>query len=216
MEIIPAILAKNFEEVQEKIRLVEPFSSWAQLDIVDGIFASNTTWDNPEDLRSITTDLNFEAHLMVNDVMGEVEKWINSDVKRIIFNIESMESQSASWRTNLKNLIDKIHNAGKEAGVALNPQTPWQEIESYLSNLDAVLFLSVNPGFYGSPFVGEVIPKIKAFHEAHPSAIIAIDGGINDQTASEAIEVGVSRLCVGSYIFKSDNIEQAINNLKNA
>lgn len=213
MEIIPAILAKDFSEVQQKINQVEPFCAWAQIDVVDGVFAQNKTWNNPEELNDLKTNINLEVHLMVADVVKEVERWIKSPVKRIIFHFE-MSAQNE--KDNVKivgEMIKKIKDAGKEVGMAINPKTSWQVLEPYLNDLSVVLYLSVNPGFYASPFEAEVIPKIKSFRQAYPNAIIAIDGGVNSDTIAQIKDVGVDRICVGSYIFKN-NIEQAINSLK--
>ncbi|PJE58431.1 MAG: hypothetical protein COU81_00745 [Candidatus Portnoybacteria bacterium CG10_big_fil_rev_8_21_14_0_10_36_7] len=214
MEIIPAILAKDFLEVQQKIKQVEPFCAWAQIDVVDGIFASNKTWDNPAELSNVTTSLNLEVHLMVSDLASEVDKWTKSQVKRIFFHFE--KSANEGILNNLKEveiLLEKVHKSGKEVGIALNPATDWKEIVNLLPKLDAVLFLSVNPGFYGSPFLPEVIHKAQEFHLSYLYVIIAIDGGINNETIHLAKDAGINRACVGSFIFKSSDIEKTIADL---
>lgn len=214
MEIIPAILAKDYAEIQQKIKQIESFCSWAQIDIVDGIFAKNKTWNSPRELNGIKTGLDLEVHLMAADAKSEVDKWLASPVKRIIFHFEKTAENGGDNGVIAGDIIQKIKDAGKEAGMAINPQTTWRVLEPCLDRLDFVLFLSVNPGFYGSPFDESVIHKIKSFYQEHKDVIIAADGGITPENAPKLVSAGVSRLCVGSYIFKSDNIGQAIEYFK--
>ena len=85
--LIPAINADTFEEVQKKIKLIEPYVSWAHLDIADGTFTRNTLWHNLLEFAMIETELNMEVHLMIDKVEEKIDHWFNPSVKRIIFHI---------------------------------------------------------------------------------------------------------------------------------
>ena len=103
----------------------------------------------------------------------------------------------------------------KQIGIALNPATPVSDIEAVVGLVDFVHFMTVEPGFYGGKFVPNVIDKIKDFHYFYPDKPISVDGGVNPGNAKQLVEAGASMLVVGSYIFKSNNIIKATEQLKN-
>ncbi len=206
VEIIPTILVKKFSEVKERIKAVEKYVNWVQLDIMDGIFVSNTTWHNPEDLKKIKTAIKLEAHLMVEKPEEVIDDWLKV-VDRVIVHFESKIS-------DLDDLIKKTHNSGKQIGLAINPETHFSVIEPFLQDLDLVLFMTVQPGLGEQKFKGWVLDKVKALRDMWPDGNIELDGGMNPETAKRAVEAGVNLICAGSYIFKSKNINKAINELK--
>lgn len=206
IEIIPAIIAKDFNDLEMKIRKVEPYLDWAQLDVMDGIFVDNTTWNNPSDLKNLETKLNLEAHLMINNPDQVIQDWIDSGVKRIIFHYESTEKH--------QEIIKRIKEADLEVGIALNPETGINVIDDFIKEIDLVLIMTVNPGFGGQDFLNSSVDKIKQLREKYENVKISVDGGINIKTAPVVIEAGVNVLSVGSAIFKSENIEKTIKELK--
>jgi ribulose-phosphate 3-epimerase len=207
IEIIPAIIAKDFEELEKKIKLVEPYVKWAQLDVMDGKFAPEKSWDNPRELKNISTSLNLEAHLMVSEPEKEIEKWINSGVKKILIHIESTK--------NVHEIIKKIKGAGLKAGVVLNLETDVAKIEPFADSVDLVQFMAIAQiGYHGHPFDDKVIPKIIALRQKYPNVKIAVDGGINSETAQKTAQAGADILVAGSAIFAEGNIEKAINELR--
>src|SRR3989338_706553 len=133
-EIIPAIIPKNFKELEEKIKLVEPYVKTVQIDVMDGIFVSNATWNNPAELDKLETNLALEAHLMVENPHRVLNEWLNSKVKRVILHWEAMEKihnhELLPYKTQVgpgfpvTNLAEEIHKNNKEFGVALNLETP--------------------------------------------------------------------------------------------
>ncbi|MBI1888642.1 MAG: ribulose-phosphate 3-epimerase, partial [Candidatus Spechtbacteria bacterium] len=87
VEIIPAIIAKNFKELTDKVQLVESYADWVQLDIMDGKFVPNRTWRKPKDLQTFNPRVFLEAHLMILNPEKHAKEWILAGVKRIIFHI---------------------------------------------------------------------------------------------------------------------------------
>jgi len=205
MKIIPAILAKSYEEFEAMVRKVESYADLIQLDIADGEFVSNNTIGGIEEIQKIETKLDFEIHLMISNPESAIPLWLKTKASRYLIHAESA--------ANLDALINQLKENGKEFGCVLNPGTEYSVIEPYLDMIELVQFMTVDPGFYGSPFLPEVLEKIRSFHGQYPSKIIQVDGGMNMETVKLAEEAGASRAAVGSYIFRSDNIEKAIQEL---
>ena len=205
IEIIPTILVKDFEQVKERIRKVENYVNWVQMDIMDGQFVDNETWHNPADLKNFKTKAKLEAHLMIEKPKQKIDDWLEV-VDRIIVHYEATE--------NIKELIEKVHKNGKEIGLAINPETSIEGVKPFLKDLDLVLIMTVNPGWAGQEFKSEVLAKIKSLREIWPNGKIEVDGGINPETARKAAEAGANLICVNTYIFKKENIKQAIEDLK--
>lgn len=211
IEIIPAILEKEFSEVKAKIKRVEqeaPSVKWVQLDIMDGGFVPNITWNNPANLSSLNTNLSFELHLMVENPEEEIERWSTCPhIKRILFHRETLSEEE------MVRLLVLIKEKRMEGGIVLNPQTSLEKIKNHIPILEEVMFMGVNPGFSGQPLIEGVLNKIKALHELYPSIPIGIDGGVNKETSPRLISSGVTRLCVASYLWKSANLQRGIETL---
>ena len=207
-EIIPAVNTDSFEEVKRRIKLVEPFSKWVQLDICDGTFTKNTTWHNPGDLLAIETPLKIEVHLMVNDIDQRMEEWLIAPVQRIIFHLETSKDPDF--------IIDKCKKAKKEVGIAIGPDTSWTKLVPYLKKVDLFQILGVYPGLAGQKFQEECFDKIRHLRKECPECIIEVDGGMDKETAKKAVEAGANILTAASAIFNAENVEKAIEELRNA
>lgn len=201
--IIPSIIAKSQQELENKINLVKDCVDYIHLDVMDGIFVPNKSLDF--DFKLPETACKFETHLMAQDPDNLVKiGWEKVDM--MIIPIESCK--------NPEEMIDFL--AGKrKIGFALNPETPLDKIKDYLNQIDEVLILAVNPGFYGRKFMPEVLKKIRELRRLKPELDIEIDGGINPATIKEALKAGANFLISGSYIMNSENPKEAIKILKN-
>jgi ribulose-phosphate 3-epimerase len=206
IQVIPTIIAKDFQELQEKIKKVEPYVDWVQLDVMDGQFVDNATWNNPADLKNLETSLKLEAHLMIQNPELVIDDWIDSGGKRIIFHYESTEQP--------EKIIERIKKAGLEVGLAINPETPIEIVNKFIGQLDLVLVMTVYPGHGGQEFLEEALSKIKKLRKKYKNVNIEVDGGINLETAPKVIQVGANILASGSAIFKSEDIQQTIEGLK--
>ncbi len=207
IQIIPAIISQDFEELQKKIKKVESYVDLVQLDVMDGKFVDNLTWNQPTDLRNLKTSLKLEVHLMVQNPENIIDDWIKSGIQRIIFHYESTK--------NPEGIIKRIKQAGLQVGLAINPETSVKSIDAFINQLDLVLIMTVHPGKGGQEFLEETLWKIKELREEYKDVNIGVDGGINLETAPKVIQVGANILFIGSAIFKSENIEEAIKKLKN-
>lgn len=212
MLVFPAINEIEFSEVQKKIELAKKFvpaDEWIHLDVVDGKFASNTTWNNPDDLKSAIGNqqsaINFEAHLMVENPELVIGEWISAGVKRIILSLEAIIDKGQSFLPKTE--------AYPEMGLAINPETPVESLLPYLENFKFVLILGVNPGLAGKKFQESVLEKIIFLKKYYPDVIIEADGGINAETAKLAKEAGADIVISASYIWGSENPEKAFQEL---
>lgn len=205
IEIIPTILVKSFEEAKERIRKVENYVDWVQLDIMDGRFVDNTTWNNPEDLKGFKTKAKLEAHLMIQKPEQKIDNWLEN-VDRVIIHYEACN--------NIEDLIKKAKNKGKQIGLAINPETSIDVVKPFLDDLDLVLIMTVNPGKGGQEFKDEGLSKIETLRMTWPDGNIEVDGGINPETSKKAINAGANLICVGTYIFEGKDIEKVIEELR--
>ena len=204
IKIIPAVLTDDPKKLETYIRQSETFTDYVQVDIMDGVFVPSKSIV-ASDLAKIKTKLFLEAHLMVKDPINCVEDFKNAGARRIIFHYEATDDVDAT--------IKKIQDLVLTAGIAINPETKIDCLEPFSNKIDSVLFLSVNPGFYGSPFIPEVLSKIKKFRKKHAQAIISIDGGIKANNIKEISQTGLNSICVGSAIFKASDSGEAFRNL---
>ncbi len=200
--IIPAIIAKSQQELDERVNKVKEAAEWMQLDIMDNKFVPNSSlyfdFKLPQGCK-------FEAHLMVENPLEWIEKhW--GKVDTIIVHIESCKEP--------EKIVDFVQSKKKKLGFAINPETAVKELEPYFGEVDEVLVMTVHPGFYGSKFLPETLEKVKALRELKPGLDIEVDGGINLETIKEAYAAGANLFVSGSCIMKSDNPENAINTLK--
>jgi len=206
MLIITSINSTDFKEVKEKIRKVENVAEWAHLDISDGTFSKHLTWCNPKDLAGFNSKIKMEAHLMVANPEKKIAEWLKSPVKRIIVHLEAAG--------DLDFIIKKCRESGKEIGLAVNPETFWEKLESWFNKVDLFLLLAVSPGPSGQKISEGTFEKIKKLRAACPECKIEADGGANTNNINELARAGVDFLVVGSAVFDSDNPAENIEKLK--
>ena len=153
--------------------------------------------------------------LKICDSLKYVDVFASLGADLITFHLETVKS-----KRKIKELINKIHNLGLACGISIKPNTKVSEILPYLASIDLVLVMSVEPGFGGQSFMENALPKIKELREYIDNncleALIEVDGGIDNNTGKKCIENGADVLVAGSYIFKNENIKEAIKSLKKA
>jgi len=190
--VVPAILTDDPVALETMIRQAETFTDYVQIDIMDGQFvpSQSITWEH---LVNITIKLAWEAHIMVMHPENYLEGFRQAGARRVVFHYEATPSP--------QEVISLARKLGLEIGLAVNPETSVSTILTLTGELDSVLFLSVNPGFYGSQFIPEVLDKVAELRRACPDLEIGIDGGINESNIAQAARAGADVICVGSAIF---------------
>jgi ribulose-phosphate 3-epimerase len=201
--IIPAIIARTQKELDEHLSKVEGYSELVQLDIMDEIFVPSNSLDFDFDVPG--SNISFEAHLMITDPLGWIDKnWWKVDT--IIVHFESCEKP--------EDIIRFVKNKGKKIGFALNPGTAVHNVKPYLDDIDQLLIMTVNPGFYGGKFLPETLSKISEARKIKPNLDIEVDGGVAPDTIKLINDAGANMFVSGSFILKSDGVKEAIDSLK--
>ena len=197
--LAPSILAADFKTLADQIQQVEKAgANRIHIDAMDGQFVPNLSFGIPviQSIRSATR-LPFESHLMINNADNLLDAFIKAGSDSIIVHQENNH--------HLQRLIQRIRDAGKKAGVAINPATPVSTLENILPELDVVLIMTVNPGFGGQKFLPQTLSKIRTvaamIKNMHLQTEIEVDGGIDAQTAPLVVDAGANVLVAGSAIF---------------
>lgn len=210
MKVIPAINCKDFECASEKLLLAAQFADWVQIDVTDGKFSPALTWNNPEKLaewlKEKKLNLKIEAHLMVEDVLGEALRWLKAGAERIIV--------QAGTEFDYEKLLTACSEYGAEAMLSFSPQISIDDNLTLSSAFREFQVLAVSPGFAGQKFGDEAIMKIKSLRRVFPDAIIEVDGGMDPETAKEVGSAGADIIISASYIFESRNPRAAFAELR--
>jgi ribulose-phosphate 3-epimerase len=197
VRIAPSLLAADFTRLGEQIAAAQAAGAdLFHFDVMDGRFVPNITM-GPFILEAArrSTTLPIDVHLMMIEPDHMLPAFAKAGASRINVHIEACP--------NLHRTLQTIKALGCQTGVAINPHTPASFLSEVMHMIDAVLVMTVNPGFGGQAFLPETLPKIRALREMVGGQVveIAVDGGINGDTARAVVDAGATMLVVGSAIF---------------
>jgi len=201
IEVLPAILTANETELTSQLRQAEQFARRLQIDFADGQFVPERTV-TPETVQRAKPTLPFEAHLMVADPVAWIPRVIAAGAEAVVFHVEAT--------TDIEAAISAVRLHGHDVGIAVNPDTPLDQLTDWIESIDLVTFLCVEPGRQGNPFRPDVIPKIRFLREQNAEIKIEADGGITPANALSIVQAGADALIIGSAIWQANRSPAAL------
>ena len=215
IKLAPSILSADFARLGEQIdEAVRAGADYIHVDVMDGHFVPNITIGVPvvAAIRRVTS-LPLDVHLMIEHPERYISDFVNAGADIITVHVEASP--------HLQSTIRLIKELGARAGVSLNPPTPIGAVEEFLSHVDLVLVMSVNPGFGGQSFIPETLPRIahmrRIIDSRKPSIELEVDGGINAENAPDIVKAGANVLVAGNSVFRAEEgISGAMQRLREA
>lgn len=200
--LAPSLLSADFANLGDAIKLIEEKNGgFVHIDVMDGSFVSQITFGHPviKCIRPLTK-LPFDVHLMIEHPERQIESFKEVGADYITFHYEAVEDLSM-----INTIIDQIHNCGIKAGLSIKPKTPVSAIEKFLSKLDLLLVMTVEPGFGGQKIIPECVAKVSQLVEIRKNEnlnfLISVDGGVNENTIQSVIDAGSDVIVSGSAFF---------------
>ena len=212
-QLSASILAADFARLEQDCRRVlAAGADMLHFDVMDGHFVPNISFGVPvlKSLHAALPEAFYDVHLMISHPLQYTEVFAKAGADLITFHLESEDDPGA--------VIDAIHAAGCKAGLSVKPGTPAGAVLPYLSRLELVLVMSVEPGFGGQKFMADMMPKVQTVRgyidALNPACELEVDGGVDAQTCKLCIAAGANVLVAGSSVYKSADIPATIAALR--
>ena len=211
-KIAPSILAADFGNLSRDCEIIDKSNAdWLHLDVMDGLFVPNISFGMPivSSIRKITKKP-LDVHLMIIKPERYIDKFIEIGSDILTVHIEAT--------MEMDNILDKIKKSSIKSGIAINPDTPINKLENYINKVDLICMMGVHAGFGGQKFIEKTFDRLielkGLINIKDSSTLIEIDGGVDNFNSKKLKSLGADVLVAGSYIFKSSDINNAIDTLK--
>ena len=214
IKVSPSILSADFVNLERDIRSLTPAGAdYVHVDVMDGLFVPNITIGIPvvAAIRKIT-ELPLDVHLMIDRPLRYVDDFCKAGSDILTIHVE------ADTEDNTLAALKRIRENGVKAAISVKPKTPAEAVLPYLPYCDLILVMTVEPGFGGQSFMGDMMPKLKHIRSyidaQNPGCELEVDGGINEKTALICRDNGANVLVAGSAYFKATDPAAFVNNVK--
>ncbi len=211
VKISPSILTADFLELGSDIKRLEAAGTdMLHLDVMDGIFVPNISFGVPV-INSVKahTSLPLDVHLMIDRPHRYIKQFA------AVADILGFHYEAGS---DVALTLEEIKKHGCKTCLTIKPGTAPQEIFDFLPMCDMVLVMSVEPGFGGQKFMPSALYKLSVLSEEIKrrglNTELEVDGGINFETAAQAVSAGATVLVAGSCVFSADDMAEAVKRLK--
>ena len=211
-KIAPSILAADFGNLSRDCEIVNKSNAdWFHLDVMDGLFVPNISFGMPivSSIRKMTKKP-LDVHLMIIEPERYIDKFVEIGSDILTVHVEAT--------SEMDRILDRIKESSIKSGIAINPDTPINKLEDYINRVDLVCLMGVHAGFGGQKFIEKTFDRLielkSLINSKGSSAVIEIDGGVDNTKSKKLKLLGADILVAGSYIFKSSDINRAIDSLK--
>ena len=204
----------DYQQIIEYAKDMQGVADLLHCDIMNENFVPKNTYDfNLLNNINRNSLIMLDVHLMVNEPMLDIPKYIEAGANIVTVHYEAFEDKD-----NLVKTIEYIKQNNTLAGISFNPATPFKEVKSYMFNCDVVLIMGVVPGRSGQSLIPEMFDRVKEVYqfreENNLKFKIEFDGGVNIENAQKLVDLGCDILVSGSYVYKSEDRKKAIEILK--
>ena len=214
IRVSPSIIATSYKDNEILFQAIEDLekagANWLHLDVMDGKFVQNTTFDYSfvEKIKGKTKML-LDVHLMVQKPEDVIDKYVKAGADILTVHYEACKDPASA----LKKIKSKNNII---AGLAISPETPVLKIKDLIENslVDLILVMTVIPGASGQAFMPDIAEKVAEIRELNKKILIEVDGGVNSKNSKSLRNMGANILVSGSFIFNSKNMKKTINQLK--
>ena len=209
IEIAPSVLAADALRIGEEVqRVLDAGADMLHVDIMDAHFVPNLSYgpDLCRALRRGFPDIRQDVHLMMDNPEHYIEAFAAAGANEITIHVELGEK--------ILQAIEHIKSLGCKAGLSVKPGTPADSLLPYLSLIDLILIMTVEPGFGGQKMMPGQLDKAAFLREKGFNGIISADGGIGPDNAEPAIKKGVTRLVMGTSLFRAPDAALAVAKIR--